>query len=214
MPGIVDCFRRNGERKIRTVGIDMRSEPSAKYIVDSFYQVPAATDPDYCDIVLDICRKEKVDIYFPTISAEISAISSRRSEFETDGTILSVSDFKAVEIANNKLQTYRLLEKCGISVPAYYAVHSIQDFIDGCAALGYPDKAVCLKIVNGSGSRGIRKRIKQAVQYSVHGRSNIVLRLQSMCCGARDKNVLEDHPRFDYNCIQIRQAVRGWRLRR
>ena len=156
MPGIVDCFRRNGERKIRTVGIDMRSEPSAKYIVDSFYQVPAATDPDYCDIVLDICRKEKVDIYFPTISAEISAISSRRSEFETDGTILSVSDFKAVEIANNKLQTYRLLEKCGISVPAYYAVHSIQDFIDGCAALGYPDKAVCLKIVNGSGSRGIR----------------------------------------------------------
>lgn len=156
MPGMIDCLRSNGERKIRTVGVDMSSEPSAKYIVDSFYQVPAAVDPQYCDIVLDICRKEKVDIYFPTISAEVSAVSKRKAEFDTIGTKLSIADPKAVAIANNKLKAYEFLRTKGIPVPKYYGVHSVQDFIDGCKALGYPEKPVCLKIVDNSGSRGVR----------------------------------------------------------
>ena len=156
MPGMIDCLRNNGERKIRTVGVDMSSEPSAKYIVDSFYQVPAAVDPQYCDIVLDICKKEKVDIYFPTISAEVSTVSKRKAEFEAIGTMLSISDPKAVVIANNKLKAYEFLQTKGIPVPKYYGVHSVQDFIDGCKALGYPENPVCLKIVDNSGSRGVR----------------------------------------------------------
>lgn len=156
MPGMIDCLRSNGERKIRTVGVDMSSEPSAKYIVDSFYQVPAATDPQYCDIMLDICRKEKVDIYFPTISAEVSTVSSRKAEFDAIGTKLSISDPKAVAIANNKLEAYEFLQTKGIPVPKYYGVHSVQDFIDGCKVLGYPENPVCLKIVDNSGSRGVR----------------------------------------------------------
>lgn len=113
MPGMIDCLCRNGERKIGTVGVDMSSEPSAKYIVDSFYQVPAATDPLYCDIILDICKKEKVDIYFPTISAEVSAVSNRKAEFDAIGTKLSISDPKAVTIANNKLKAYDFYKQKG-----------------------------------------------------------------------------------------------------
>jgi len=156
MPGMIDCLRSNGERKIRTVGVDMSSEPSAKYIVDSFYKVPAATDPQYCDMMLDICRKEKVDIYFPTISAEVSTVSKRKAEFDAIGTKLSISDPKAVAIANNKLKAYEFLKTKGIPVPKYYGVHNLQDFIDGCKALGYPENPICLKIVDNSGSRGVR----------------------------------------------------------
>ena len=156
MPGMIDCLRSNRELKIRTVGVDMSSEPSAKYIVDSFYRVPAATDPQYCDIMLDICRKEKVDIYFPTISAEVSAVSNRKAEFDAIGTKLSISDPKAVAIANNKLKAYEFLQTKGIRVPEYYGVHTVQDFIDGCKVLGYPENPVCIKIVDNSGSRGVR----------------------------------------------------------
>ena len=156
MPGQLDCYRNNGERNIRIVGVDMSDEPSAKYMVDAFYHVPAATDPRYCDMILDICRKESVDIYFPNISAEVSAVVKRKSEFDEIGTLLSVADQKAVEIANNKLKTYDFLSTKGIPVPEYYGVHSVQDFIDGCKILGYPEKPVCLKIVDNSGSRGVR----------------------------------------------------------
>jgi len=74
MPGMIKCLRNNGERNIKVVGIDMTSDPSAKFMVDSFYQVPAANDPGFCDLVLDICKKEKVDVYFPNVSAEVEAV--------------------------------------------------------------------------------------------------------------------------------------------
>ena len=134
----------------------MSNEPSAKYMVDAFYNVPEATATDYCDIVLDICKKEKVDIYFPNISAEVSAVVERQKDFSSIGTILSVSDPKAVAIANNKLKAYEFLKTKGIPVPKYYGVHNLQDFIDGCKVLGYPENPVCLKIVDNSGSRGVR----------------------------------------------------------
>lgn len=156
MPGLLKCFRANGERNIRIVGVDMSDEPSVQYLVDQFYRVPKATDPDYCNIILDICQKEKVDIYFPNISAEVSAVVRRKDEFGRINTIISATDPKAVEISNNKLSTYEFLKMKGLSVPEYYPVYCVQDFVDGCKAMGYPQKPVCIKIVNSSGSRGVR----------------------------------------------------------
>lgn len=156
VPGLIDCFKNNGERNIRVIGMDMSNEPSAKYLVDTFYQVPAATAPDYVDRVLSICQRENVDIYFPNISAEVTAVAKRKAEFEKIGTLLSISDQEAVEIANNKLKLYEFMEKAGIAVPKYYGVHSLCDFEEGCRVLGYPRVPVCLKIVDGSGSRGVR----------------------------------------------------------
>lgn len=156
MPGLIECLKKNGERKIRVIGMDMCTEPSAKYLVDVFYQVPSATEESYCDIVLEICKKEKVDIYFPNISAEVSAVVSRKEEFSKINTIVSISNQLSVDIANNKLLTYQHLDKKGIPVPRFYAVHSVEDFIEGCKVLGYPEKPVCLKITTGSGSRGVR----------------------------------------------------------
>ncbi len=156
MPGMLKCLKNNGERNVRVVGIDMTSDPSAKYMVDAFYQVPAANDPSFPSIVLDICRKEKVDVYFPNVSAEVEAVVAIKAEFEKNGVKLSVSNIESVSISNNKLHTYQALESAGIPVPKYYAVHSVEDFINGCVYMGYPEKPVCLKIVNSSGSRGVR----------------------------------------------------------
>lgn len=156
IPGLVECFKKNGERNIQIVGMDMSEEPSAKYLVDKFYRVPAATSKDYVDIVLDICEKENVDIYFPNISVEVTAVSKRKGDFSKIGTLISASDPTSVEIANNKLSLYQFLKDKGVSVPRFYGVHSINDFEEGCKYLGYPDVPVCLKIVDGSGSRGVR----------------------------------------------------------
>lgn len=156
MPGLINCLRNNGERKIKIVGVDMASDPSTQYIVDAFYKVPAATHPNYVDIILDICKKEKVDIYFPNISAEVSAVIERKREFDESNILLSVSNKKSIDISNNKLATYDFLKENGISVPKYYPIHSIGDFKVGCKLLGYPEKPVCLKIIDGSGSRGVR----------------------------------------------------------
>ena len=86
------------------VGVDMDDDPTTQYLVDAFYRVPAASAPEYCDILLDICRKEKVDIYFPNISAEVSAVVARQGDFDQIGVKLSVSNLESIEISNNKLE--------------------------------------------------------------------------------------------------------------
>lgn len=144
------------DRNVRIIGVDMADDPSAQYMVDKFYQVPPATDEGYVDVLLDICKKEKVDIFFPTISAEIEEVARRKAEFDAIGTKLAISNLDSVKIANNKLETYRYLERHGIPVPRYYGVKTVEDFIDGCRYMGYPEKPVCIKIVDGSGSRGVR----------------------------------------------------------
>lgn len=154
--GLIKCFKNNGERIIRVVGMDMSNEPSAKYLVDQFYSVPVATADNYCDIALEICRKENIDIYFPNISSEVTTVSKRINEFQKIGTIVSVANQDTVVIANNKLRLYEFLQSKGVNVPKYYGIHSLEDFYEGCKYLGYPSTPVCLKIVDGSGSRGVR----------------------------------------------------------
>ena len=155
-PGFMNTIRQNGERNIKIIGLDMASEPSVKYLVDTFYQVPSATADNYIDIVLSICEKEGVNIYFPSISAEVSAVVKRKAEFDALGVIVSTSNQESVLISNNKLLTYQTLENAGIRVPKYYGVHTVEDFVEGMKYMGFPEKAVCIKIVDGSGSRGVR----------------------------------------------------------
>lgn len=156
MMGAKERYHNNPERDIRLIGVDMTSDPSAKYLVDVFYQVPPVTDDSYIDVILDICKKEHVDIYMPGISAEVTKVAARRDEFEELGVKLSISNLESVAIANNKLKSYMLLQEHGIPVPKFYGVHNVEDFIEGCKYMGYPEKPVCIKIVDGSGSRGVR----------------------------------------------------------
>lgn len=156
IPGIIECFRFNGERNIRIVGIDMSYDPSINYLVDKYYKVPPVTDDDYCERILEICKIEKVDIYFPMISAEVTVISKNINKFHQLNVSVSAPSDSASMISNNKLKTYELLKKNNICTPNYYKVNTINDYIMGCKKLGYPEKPVCLKIVDGSGSRGIR----------------------------------------------------------
>lgn len=155
-PGMIDCIKNNGERNVRIVGIDMNYDPSVLQYVDTFYQVPAANTFNYTDVVLNICMKEKVDIYFPNISAEVETLARRKEDFQSLGILLSVSNSDAVSVSNNKLITYQKLKAAGIPVPQFYPVHTVEDFIEGCKVMGFPHKPVCLKIANGSGSRGVR----------------------------------------------------------
>ena len=167
IPGMIKCLKENGERNIRVIGVDMDDDPTTQYLVDAFYRVPAASAPEYCDIVLDICRKENVDIYFPNISAEVSAVVARQDDFDRLGVKLSVSSLESIAVSNNKLRAYEVLKAAGIAVPEFYPVHSVEDFIAGCEHMGYPDKPVCLKIVDGSGSRGVRIIDSRVSRYDI-----------------------------------------------
>lgn len=156
MPGLANCLKQNGERNIRIIGTDMADDPTVLQMVDACYNVPRATDPKYVDRILEICKKDKVDVVMPFMSADLIPMIDRKQDFEKEGIKVSVSDRRSVEITNNKYSFYKFLKENGLKVPRFAPVRKADDLIPACEACGYPNNAVCVKATELSGSRGIR----------------------------------------------------------
>ena len=156
MPGLVNCLKDNGERNIRIVGTDMSDDKTILQMVDAYYKVPAANDPKYIDVILDICKKEKVDVVLPFMSADLLPMIDRLADFEKIGTKVSVSDRRSVEITTNKYLFYDFLKQNDLPVPKFARVTQSSELVEACKQCGYPNNAVCVKATELSGSRGIR----------------------------------------------------------
>lgn len=156
MPGLADCLKNNGEREIRIVGVDMGTDQTILQMVDVLYQVPSANDPAYIDRLLEICKKEKVDVILPFMSAELLPLIDRQADFAAIGVKISVSDRRSVEITTNKYRFYAFLRENGIPTPRFAQITKVEELLSACEACGYPQNAVCVKATELSGSRGIR----------------------------------------------------------
>ncbi|MBR7071083.1 MAG: ATP-grasp domain-containing protein [Clostridia bacterium] len=156
MPGLANCLKNNGERKVRLIGVDMKPDETLLQMVDQYYLAPSAKDAGYADRLLEICAAEKVDVLIPFMSAELDALLENRARFEAIGTKVSVSDGQAIAISNNKLQLYQFMKDHGLKTPKFCGVRNVGEVKAAFEQIGYPEKAVCIKATESSGSRGIR----------------------------------------------------------
>ena len=155
-PGIIKCFKNNGEREVRVIGGDMDNSPSNRYLPDRFYQIPPANAPNYAERIAQICKAENVKILFPQMSAELPVYLKNLSLFDEIGTKVAMTANENVCIANNKLKLYEFMREKGIPVAPFRRVNSPEEFDTAITELGYPEKPICVKMTESSGSRGIR----------------------------------------------------------
>ena len=153
MPGTAASVKNNGERKIRLIGADMNHDDTILQMFDQYYQVPRGDDPAYADVLLDICKKENVDVVIPIMSVELEALAKNADKFKNAGVALSVSNLDSLKIANNKLALFEYMEANGIACPKFRPVNSVEDVDPAIEHIGVP---VVFKTNEGSGSRGMR----------------------------------------------------------
>ena len=155
-PSIIKCLRKNGERTIRIVGVDMNEKSNGRRLVDVFYQVPPARDEGYIDAILKICDKEKIDIVMPLVTRELVKYARSRELFAERGIVLSVDDVDTLKIINNKANLLVKMRELGMKTPAFKVVSTADEVEAAVYELGYPNNAVCVKGAEGNGSRGVR----------------------------------------------------------
>lgn len=157
MPGFFDCLRHNGERRIRIVGADLSADREAMLlVVDAYYQVPRYTAADYVDRLLDICRRERVDVFFPHISMELPYVLARMDDFRQAGVRVAISEGSTLATANSKYRLYEFMRRRGLTTPRYFLVDSSATLRRRLAELDYPARPVVVKMTENSGSRGVR----------------------------------------------------------
>ena len=157
MPGFFRCLKENHERKITIVGADLSSDiGQMSLLVDKYYQVPRYTDERYVDALLNICKVEQIDVFFPHISMELPFILERMEDFRRLGVKVAISDSKTLVTANSKLRLYEFMKEKGLTVPQYFEVDASDTLRKRIGELGYPQRPVVVKMTENSGSRGVR----------------------------------------------------------
>ncbi len=139
---------------MRLVGVDMAEEVIGRHLADAFHRVPPGGDPGYADAVLEVCRDESVDVVLPQSSYDLLPLAEARERFE-DIAVLVASP-EAIRCANDKADSYALLDRIGVRGPAWRRVSGAEAVTGAVRELGYPEVDVCVKPIVSSGSRGFR----------------------------------------------------------
>ena len=79
---VVQYFKKAFTGEGRIVCTDASPYAPALYEGDAHYIVPRITEPGYMDMILDICRKEKITGVLSLIDPELSLIALHKNEFE------------------------------------------------------------------------------------------------------------------------------------
>lgn len=152
--GTIYSLKKNWDnRRIRIVGVDMNPNAVGKYFCDEFYRVPEGTSQSFPLALLDICKKEKIDVVLPQVTEELLLLSKWKKEFETEGIAIAISDEKSIVLANNKYELMRISKKLGIPTPKFMIVKSKNELLEAFEEFG--EKFV-IKPPVSSGMRGFR----------------------------------------------------------
>ena len=151
---IIQYFKKelNGNGKV--IATDCSNIAPAIYEADKYYIVSRMDKPGYLEEILEICKKEKIDILFTLIDPEISLISKNVEKFKEIGVMPIVSDFEKVEMCFDKYEMYKFLKENHFQTAKSYINKDefYHDLMEG--KIAFP---VFVKPVKGSASLNISK---------------------------------------------------------
>jgi carbamoyl-phosphate synthase large subunit len=153
---LLRALRANGERDLRLVGTDMSEQAVGRHLCDAFHVVPPGSDPAFADTVVDVARREGATAVLPQSSFDLPGLAAARERFAAEGVAVLVASPEAVHRANDKAESYAMLDAIGVRGPAWRRVRGVEAVAAAARDLGYPDDELALKPVFSSGSRGFR----------------------------------------------------------
>lgn len=155
--GTIYSLKNNFDnRKIKTVGVDIKKDVVGRYICDSFYQIPKPFEDSFISSLLDICKKEKVDVILPQVTDELLELSIHKENFDAIGTKVAISDKEGIEKSNNKYKLMKISKELNLPTAKFYLVDNFDDLEKSIKRLGWPESPVVVKPPVSSGMRGLR----------------------------------------------------------
>lgn len=151
---IVQYFKRTLKEKGTIICTDMSKVAPSIYEADKFYIVPKITAPEYIDVILKICKEEKIDAALSLIDPELSLLAKNKEKFAAIGTQIIGSSYELCELSLDKFKMYNWLVKHGYKCAKSY-VNKESFFADvEKNKIRYP---VFVKPVKGSASISVSK---------------------------------------------------------
>ena len=110
---VVQYFKKTFNGIGSVIATDASTLGPAIYDADRFYIVPPISDPNYIDIILQICKDEHISGALSLIDPELSLLAKNADRFKEVGTTIIGSSYELCEMALDKMQMYQWLLKQG-----------------------------------------------------------------------------------------------------
>lgn len=151
---IVQYFKNGLKGKGLVVATDCSRFAPALYEADRYFIVPRVDDKRYLDIILNICRENKINAVLSLIDPELTLLADHKQDFLDIGTMPIISDSRTVELCFDKYAMYEFLTGNGFRTARSY-IDKEAFFKDlDIGVIGFP---VFVKPVKGSASININK---------------------------------------------------------
>ena len=140
----------------RVVGTD-RTAPSVGFAwADAAYVLPHCSDEDaYLAGLLRVVADEAVRLILPGSESELALLARHRAALEgATGARVVASSMEVLEIALDKWETCRFLERAGLRFPRYARLDAPAEVDALVADVGFP---LVAKPRRGTGSRGLAR---------------------------------------------------------
>ncbi len=157
---IIDCLKNNFEnRNVKVICTDIEQKPLLQHKADDFYILPKGNSKNYVKSLLNLCKKEQIDVIMPGSAPEIYTVSKNLNLLISKNIFPTVSDFASIKKTLDKVKTYQTLQKFNIPTPKFFRVKNKKQFLNALKSLGYPTNPICFKpspYVLSGGARGFR----------------------------------------------------------
>lgn len=110
---IVQYFKKMFDGIGTVIATDASELGPAIYEADKYYIVPSITAPGYIDVILDICKKERINGVLSLIDPELSLLAANEEKFKELGATIIGSSYELCEMALDKMQMFHWLTEHG-----------------------------------------------------------------------------------------------------
>ena len=149
---LLEDFRKTLGDNCKIVIADNSNLAPTIYVADKYYIVPKIYEKNYIDNIIEICKREKINIVCTLIDSEIKILADNKKKFDELGILLMVPSSKTAELCFDKYKMYKYLKNNNINTVITY--EKIEEFENNKEGITFP---VFVKPKTGSGSVGARR---------------------------------------------------------
>jgi len=119
------CIIKDLKKRHEVIAVDADFLASGLFLVKKRYVVPPAQSSESIFKILEIAKKENVEVIIPTVEEEMINFAKNSLEFKKNGITVVVSNPQSIEIATNKSSTYEFFQGHDYC-PKIYDYHNVK----------------------------------------------------------------------------------------
>ena len=117
---LLKYFKTEVGEQGKIIAADMDKRAVSLAIADVAYKVPSVYSDEYINFILDICRKELVNIVISLNDLELPILAINKEKFEQLGVNVIISDKEVIDICFDKEASNQFIADLGYKTPITY----------------------------------------------------------------------------------------------